>query len=75
MMDKTMIDTQNALRENVLLPVETAVNAGMALLKEKKVVLLEYSEQDKELGAKLENSRDECMAIYDSVDLLQFWEF
>jgi len=67
MLGQTVEETLETVNTQMLAPVDNAINAGMVLLKDKKVELIEFSEQNKDLALHIESKRDECMVIYDEI--------
>jgi len=67
MLGQTVDETIETINTLMLAPVDDAIKAGMALLKDKKVELIKFSDQNKNLALQIESKRDECMVIYDEI--------
>jgi len=67
MLDNAAADTITMIEKMLLGPITGVAEGGCALLRDKKIQLLEYSEQSKEMSLELESKRNQCLALHQHI--------
>jgi len=67
MLDNAVSETLKTVSKDLIAPITTNIDSAHILLKDKKIQLLEYVDENQAMSKQLEEKRSECLSIYDDI--------